>query len=284
MWKTVAVTRRRRGSRSDAQQLDQVLAEEADQRDDLVAVVLHREAEARQRGAEAVVALLLRAVVGDVLDRRDQRLVVVAEVQASGVDAVARARSAAAAARRPNRAGRSPVASIGLGAGRHCRADARRPAARVASVHCPASRRRPSPGSASIGVDARGGAWRSRVMDAQRGALRRAYRLPCRVTGCASPDHGTPRMPAQARMRSHAACRQHLAAHHRLCRAHRLRGRDWPSRLHTYGTTAQRLEGALVARSTQTGAGLRALVEPDRHDPELSAIRRGRRAPATPPG
>ena len=75
--------------REHAAELHQVLAEEPDQRDDLDIVVVHRVAQAAERGADAVFALLLRAVVGDVLDGRDQRHVVVAEVKAVQVQLAA---------------------------------------------------------------------------------------------------------------------------------------------------------------------------------------------------
>ena len=284
--------------REHAHQLEQVLAEEADQRDDFAASCPPpRSPGAAERGGEAVFALLLRAVVGDVLDRRDQRVVVVAESERVEIECRCAGRSAAAAARRPNPAGRPrwhrPRATCS-GAVRSASPIAggvlQRPAAAQAQPRLVVrSSRVDAAGMVLAGLmqadlvtRATPCGARIQSLVADTAGKRDVRPVDRRRHGCArglgacDPSAMRPSRPCDmARVRAGLEVAE-------LRRAHRLRGRTGraPARLRHHRAAPGRRDRRGRARA---GPGLRTVVQPDRHDPDLQRSASARRRVATPP-
>ena len=67
-------------------QLDQVLAEKADQADDVVTAAVYRLAKTGQRRAQAVIGVACGAVIGNVLDCAQQGLVMAGHLQLADIE------------------------------------------------------------------------------------------------------------------------------------------------------------------------------------------------------
>ena len=271
MWYTVAVRRKRRGSRERAHALHQVLAEEADQRDDFLRSC---RATAKPRRPSAAAKPYSRFFFG-----RSSATSSIAETSAWWSVAELRsarnpgrcgARSAAVAARRPNRGARLAVASTAVGCRGASRSRSADRARRTRSVQRPRNRRR-APSCAGRGrrrVRCSVLCWQrpSAMTDAWNRESLRA-RIQIRVARGSVTRH--PLHAGARRMRSCGHVRRH-----RFPPLPPAMPRSW-LRGRTGRTPARlRHDRAAPGRRAQRGrrtaaAGLRALVQSDRPDPDF---------------